>query len=137
MNNKKMHKIKQFEEIEINETYKDTPSSKHEDSQNNEMDQTSNSIQQQELEQKYDFNIIPIKVVALTVFLFLLGIIFLIFGLVFLIRNPNKYQQYISLLIVGGLMIIPGIYYSCLLIKFIKADSRSTQQKILNELPID
>lgn len=32
MNNKRMHKIKQFEEMEINETYKDTPSSKHEDS---------------------------------------------------------------------------------------------------------
>ncbi|CAD8052006.1 unnamed protein product [Paramecium sonneborni] len=137
MKNKRKHKIKQFEEIEINETYKDTPSSKQEDSQSNEIDQTSNSIQHQEQEQKYDFNVIPIKVVALTVFLFLLGVIFIIFGLVFLIKNPNKFQQYISLLIVGSLMIIPGVYYSCLLIKFMRADTRSTQQRILNELPID
>ncbi|CAD8048705.1 unnamed protein product [Paramecium sonneborni] len=137
MNNKRQHKIKQFEEIEINETSKDTPSSRQQDSQSNEIDQTSNSIQNQEPDEKYDFNIIPMKVVALTIFLFLLGVVFIIFGLVFLIKNPNKFQQYISLLIVGSLMIIPGAYYSSLLIKFVKADSRSTQQKILNELPID
>ena len=31
MNNIKQHKIKQFEEIEINETQKDTPSSKYDE----------------------------------------------------------------------------------------------------------
>ncbi|CAD8049779.1 unnamed protein product [Paramecium primaurelia] len=137
MSNKRKHKVKQYIEIEINETYKDTPTSKHGDSQSNELDQTNNSIQQQEPEQKYKFNVIPLKVVTLTVFLFILGVIFVIFGLIFLIKNPKKIQQYLSLLIVGSLMIIPGLYYSCLLIKFIKADSRSVQEKILNELPID
>lgn len=38
MKNNRKHKVKQFEEIEINETYKDAPTSKQEDSLSNELD---------------------------------------------------------------------------------------------------
>lgn len=38
MSNKRKHNVKQFEEIVNNETYMDTPTSKHEDSQSKDLD---------------------------------------------------------------------------------------------------
>ncbi|CAD8176057.1 unnamed protein product [Paramecium pentaurelia] len=120
--NLKPHKIGQNDEFELQNTSK-------EDSHI-----TISSLKEQQL---FHLNAIPKKIIAITIMLTILGITFLIIGLLLLIKQPSNYDQYLPLLFIGILMTIPGIYYSYKIIQFAYSRSRQEQEQIIQELPID
>ncbi|CAD8082435.1 unnamed protein product [Paramecium sonneborni] len=85
----------------------------------------------------FHLNAIPKKIIAITIMLTILGITFLIIGLLLLIKQTSNYDQYLPLLFIGILMTIPGIYYSYKIIIFTYSRSRQEQEQIIQELPID
>lgn len=63
--------------------------------------------------------------IAITIMLTILGITFLIVGSMLIYKSPKKFTEYISLLVIGLLMIIPGVFYSIKLYTFTHSKSRA------------
>ncbi|CAD8171476.1 unnamed protein product [Paramecium octaurelia] len=120
--NLKPHQIGQIDEFELQNTSKDDGHS------------TISSFKEQQL---FHLNAIPKKIIAITIMLTILGITFLIIGVLLLFKQPSNYDQYLPLLFIGILMTIPGIYYSFKIIQFAYSRSRQEQEQIMQELPID
>ncbi|CAD8093143.1 unnamed protein product [Paramecium sonneborni] len=120
--NLKPHKLGQIDEFEL---------------QNTSKDDSHNTVQNFKDLPLFHLNAIPKKIIAITIMLTILGITFLIIGLLLFFKQPSNYDQYLPLLFIGILMTIPGIYYSYKITVFAYSRSRYEQEQIIQELPIE
>lgn len=78
---------------------------------------------------------IPIKTLLLPIFLLIAGIAFIIVGFVSYSDNDNA-QKIASFFIFGGILSIPGFYYTLQLIQAYRAESPEERNQILEEIPV-
>ncbi|EAR83380.1 transmembrane protein, putative (macronuclear) [Tetrahymena thermophila SB210] len=101
--------------------------------------------QAEEREQQHEQNIeneanlmpIPIKIIGICLILLFSGVVLFTIGLVDILQEESKTGRDVSLLIIGVILLIPGLYYTFQLISACFARTRSERQQILNEFPID
>lgn len=79
---------------------------------------------------------LPCKIYLLCAGLTVGGLIFLVWGLVdiFILKEV---ERGIGFSVLGGIMLITGIYYDLKLVAYKLAETEDEKQIILNEFPID
>jgi len=82
-----------------------------------------------------EFPKMPIKAVVLTLFLLFVGLGFLIGGIVCYLSDAGK-EKIITYLLFGTFMLIPGAYYSVILLQAYLAKTPDERMDILDEVPL-
>ena len=77
----------------------------------------------------------PKKIIVLPVFLLLCGLLLIGLGLGALFNHEGT-SKTISFLVFGGIVLIPGLYYTFQLILACRADTTAERDEILAEFPI-
>jgi len=80
---------------------------------------------------------IPTKIILVCLALFIGGGVLFTIGLMGVLGEESELGRDVSLLILGTILLIPGLYYSYLLGVAFLAKTRSERQQILNEFPLD
>jgi len=78
---------------------------------------------------------IPLKVIFLTLFLFLAGIGFTIAGISCYFGNAENVKT-ITFLLFGIFLSIPGCYYGVFLIQAYRAETPEEREEILDQIPV-
>lgn len=78
---------------------------------------------------------IPKKTIILPIFLLLIGVSFIIAGLVSYSNNDEN-QKIASFLVFGSILSIPGFYYSFQLVQAYRAETLEEREEILEEIPV-
>ena len=86
-------------------------------------------------EELHEFPKMPIKAVVLTLFLLFVGLGFLIGGVFCYLADAGK-EKTITYLLFGTFMLIPGGYYSVILLQAYLAKTPEERMDILDEVPL-
>ena len=85
--------------------------------------------------QSQKFTPIPKKITLMCIFLMVIGVVFIITGLVDYYHGDKS--RGIAFLVFGALTSIPGFYYTYQLITACRASSPEERQEILDDIPYD
>ena len=83
---------------------------------------------------KQEFIPLPKKTTMISLFLLVVGLCFLINGIITFI-NHEEIKYALSFLILGTLLVLPGLYYTIQLWKALRANTPEERKEILDDIP--